>query len=154
MIRVKEFDDILGSVLNMSLEQLNRLSRAIDASKQFAAVEPASDELLLYICSYCKKHRLDFRPPADLRKSKHYRLFMEKHADQLTYLSSFCKTKLEREAVCHLIFDDLRASKAIPMNCVGLMHAIHLIPGTIENMFPGYDDMGLLPLIARRLAAS
>lgn len=157
MVQAREFEAILATVPDMSAAQLDRLTQEINASRQFTQSEQSgttNDELLTYICSYCKKNHLDYRTPVAMRKSRHYRSFMQKHDYVFEYLSSFCKSKLEREALCHLVFSEMRKGPSIPLNCIGLMAVIHLLPSHIDKMFPGYDEMGLLPLIARRLTSS
>lgn len=153
MMHAREFEAVLEVLPKLSRGQLDRLAQEIKASMQFAEPGRENDELLTYICSYCRRHHFDYRGPEKMRGSRYYKLFMEKHETVAKYLRSFCKRRLEREAICHLVFDEMRMNKIAPMNCVGLMSVVHLIPGQLESMFPGYADTGLLPLIAKRLAA-
>lgn len=154
MVQTKEFEAVLAMIPSLSTTQLDRLAQEVQASRQFAQVGVVNDELLTYICSFCKKHHLDYRTPIAMRKSRHYNAFVRKHTDVLSSLSRFFRSRLEREAICHLVFSEIRREGIVPMNCVGLMAVIHLLPSHIDKMFPGYEEMGLLPLIARRLAIS
>lgn len=154
MANAREFEAVLDVIPKLSKPQLDRLTKEIKASMGLAGSgEVANDELLSHICSYCKRNHFDYRSPDKMRKSRYYAKFMEKHETVLKYLRSFCRMKLERQTMCYLVFDEMRRDKIVPMNCVGLMSVVHLIPGQLENMFPGYAETGLLPLLAKRLAA-
>jgi hypothetical protein len=148
------FGDIIAAIPSLTQSQLERVIKEASAARQFANPGSAlgNDELLVFICSYCRSHNLDFRSPEMMRRSRHHSLFMEKHDDVVKWLSTFCKTRTERQAICFLTFDQMKLDGATRMNCAGLMGSVHLIPSVFARLFPGYDEMGLLPLIAQRLS--
>lgn len=147
------FNDIIASIPSLTQQQLDRVITEAKAAKGSGlAAAQANDELLFFICAYCRANNLDFRSVEMMRRSTRYPLFMKKHDDVLAWLSTFCETRTERQAICFLAFDKMKLSKLVPMGCAGLMGAVHTIPSVVADLFPGYGDMGLLPLIAQRLA--